>query len=246
MKREASVFTVVTSFCRSRCVVMCQRGSAYWRTAGREVNWAFLWGDAWTPSLRVTCLTRAAVCFPEPLAGCVFTRLSLCLIPELQAGHWDAADKIHLSLMVDHVTEVSQWMVGVKRLIAETRKLSPELWEPLRKSEAVASAESVQDSADPVQESGSRSWLSFAEISRLHWLKCKIQNLFLIIFRHLQWRLKVRALIRKWDHWWGRMDADLNSWVLRHGLLVFLISVVNLCLNSFREINYESWNDLDE
>lgn len=27
--------------------------------------------------------------------------------------------------MVDHVTEVSQWMVGVKRLIAETRKLRP-------------------------------------------------------------------------------------------------------------------------
>lgn len=25
--------------------------------------------------------------------------------------------------MVDHVNEVSQWLVGVKRLIAETRKL---------------------------------------------------------------------------------------------------------------------------
>lgn len=29
--------------------------------------------------------------------------------------------------MVDHVTEVSQWMVGVKRLIAETRNLKPEV-----------------------------------------------------------------------------------------------------------------------
>ena len=28
--------------------------------------------------------------------------------------------------MVDHVTEVSQWMVGVKRLIAEKRSLSSE------------------------------------------------------------------------------------------------------------------------
>lgn len=55
--------------------------------------------------------------------------------------------------MVDHVTEVSQWMVGVKRLIAETRKLSPELLEPLKKSEAEASAESVQDSKEPVQVS---------------------------------------------------------------------------------------------
>ncbi|XP_061659503.1 steroid receptor RNA activator 1 isoform X2 [Syngnathoides biaculeatus] len=45
---------------------------------------------------------------------------------EMQAGRWDQADEIHRSLMVDHVTEVSQWMVGVKRLIAETRKLCPE------------------------------------------------------------------------------------------------------------------------
>ncbi|TKS83442.1 RNA activator 1 Steroid receptor [Collichthys lucidus] len=66
---------------------------------------------------------------------------------ELKAGHWDSADEIHRSLMVDHVTEVSQWMVGVKRLIAETRKLSPELLEPLLKP-----AEAVQDSTEPVQE----------------------------------------------------------------------------------------------
>uniref|UniRef100_H2T2W5 Steroid receptor RNA activator 1 n=1 Tax=Takifugu rubripes TaxID=31033 RepID=H2T2W5_TAKRU len=83
------------------------------------------------------------------------------LSQELQSGHWDAADKIHLSLMVDHVTEVSQWMVGIKRLIAETRKLSPELLEPLKKAEPEASTESdpqsgdqVQDSGDPVQASG--------------------------------------------------------------------------------------------
>ncbi|XP_068581356.1 steroid receptor RNA activator 1 isoform X2 [Cebidichthys violaceus] len=66
---------------------------------------------------------------------------------ELQAGHWDSADEIHRSLMVDHVTEVSQWMVGVKRLIAETRKLNPELLEPLRKPPGP-----VQDSAAPVQD----------------------------------------------------------------------------------------------
>ncbi|XP_029375626.1 steroid receptor RNA activator 1 [Echeneis naucrates] len=62
------------------------------------------------------------------------------LVQALQSGHWDMADEIHRSLMVDHVTEVSQWMVGVKRLIAETRQLSPELLEPLQKS-----AEIVQD-----------------------------------------------------------------------------------------------------
>ncbi|XP_040907963.1 steroid receptor RNA activator 1 [Toxotes jaculatrix] len=67
------------------------------------------------------------------------------LAQELQSGHWDLADEIHRSLMVDHVTEVSQWMVGVKRLIAETRKLSPELLEPL------------QNPAEPVQDPVSQS-----------------------------------------------------------------------------------------
>ncbi|XP_040006675.1 steroid receptor RNA activator 1 isoform X2 [Xiphias gladius] len=69
------------------------------------------------------------------------------LAQELQSGQWDAADEVHRSLMVDHVTEVSQWMVGVKRLIAETRKLSPELLEPFQKP-----AEPVQDPAEPVQD----------------------------------------------------------------------------------------------
>ncbi|KAJ3589186.1 hypothetical protein NHX12_010033 [Muraenolepis orangiensis] len=45
---------------------------------------------------------------------------------EMKNAHWDLADDIHRSLMVDHVTEVSQWMVGIKRLIAETRNLKPE------------------------------------------------------------------------------------------------------------------------
>lgn len=70
---------------------------------------------------------------------------------ELQAGHWDSADEIHRSLMVDHVTEVSQWMVGVKRLIAETRKLSPELLEPLQKP-VKDPAEAVQNPVKPVQD----------------------------------------------------------------------------------------------
>ncbi|XP_070603028.1 steroid receptor RNA activator 1 [Erythrolamprus reginae] len=45
------------------------------------------------------------------------------LTEELKSQHWDEADEIHRSLMVDHVAEVSQWMVGVKRLIAETKNL---------------------------------------------------------------------------------------------------------------------------
>ncbi|NXK88997.1 SRA1 protein, partial [Formicarius rufipectus] len=56
------------------------------------------------------------------LSAPVRKRMSL-LVQELQQHHWDAADEIHRSLMVDHVNEVSQWMVGVKRLIAETRNL---------------------------------------------------------------------------------------------------------------------------
>ncbi|NWW92602.1 SRA1 protein, partial [Rhynochetos jubatus] len=45
------------------------------------------------------------------------------LVQELQQQHWDAADEIHRSLMVDHVNEVSQWLVGIKHLIAEMRSL---------------------------------------------------------------------------------------------------------------------------
>ncbi|NXS43004.1 SRA1 protein, partial [Balaeniceps rex] len=56
------------------------------------------------------------------LSAPVRKRMSL-LVQELQQQHWDAADEIHRSLMVDHVNEVSQWLVGVKRLIAETRSM---------------------------------------------------------------------------------------------------------------------------
>ncbi|NXS74630.1 SRA1 protein, partial [Pandion haliaetus] len=56
------------------------------------------------------------------LSAPVRKRMSL-LVQELKQQHWDTADEIHRSLMVDHVNEVSQWLVGVKRLIAETRSL---------------------------------------------------------------------------------------------------------------------------
>ncbi|KAG8579282.1 hypothetical protein GDO81_010792 [Engystomops pustulosus] len=59
------------------------------------------------------------------LSASVRKRMSL-LVKELQSQNWDSADEIHRSLMVDHVNEVSQWMVGVKRLIAETRNLPQE------------------------------------------------------------------------------------------------------------------------
>lgn len=88
--------------------------------------------------------------------------MSSCLsLLELQTGNWDSADEIHRSLMVDHVTEVSQWMVGVKRLIAETRNLSPEHLKSLQnrtgpvQESAEPSEEPVkpeQDSVEPVQD----------------------------------------------------------------------------------------------
>ncbi|KAG8439096.1 hypothetical protein GDO86_005344 [Hymenochirus boettgeri] len=45
------------------------------------------------------------------------------LVKEFKCQNWDSADEIHRSLMVDHVNEVSPWMVGIKRLIAEARNL---------------------------------------------------------------------------------------------------------------------------
>ncbi|KAB5528369.1 hypothetical protein PHYPO_G00139470 [Pangasianodon hypophthalmus] len=66
------------------------------------------------------------------------------LSQELSNKNWDKADEIHRALMVDYVNEVSQWMVGVKRLIAETRNLSPELLP----TDVTTQSE---DSADPSQ-----------------------------------------------------------------------------------------------
>lgn len=66
------------------------------------------------------------------------------LVQELSHHQWDAADDIHRSLMVDHVTEVSQWMVGVKRLIAEKKSLSSE--EAEQEKSTVASENQYQAS----------------------------------------------------------------------------------------------------
>ncbi|XP_016157020.1 PREDICTED: steroid receptor RNA activator 1 [Ficedula albicollis] len=80
------------------------------------------------------------------LSAPVRKRMSL-LVQELQQQHWDAADEIHRSLMVDHVNEVSQWMVGVKRLIAETRDL------PTGEADGSADTEPASEPAsEPEQE----------------------------------------------------------------------------------------------
>ncbi|KAM9311564.1 steroid receptor RNA activator 1 [Gastrophryne carolinensis] len=56
------------------------------------------------------------------LSNSVRKRMGI-LVKEMKCQNWNSADEIHRSLMVDHVNEVSQWMVGVKRLIAEARNL---------------------------------------------------------------------------------------------------------------------------
>ncbi|NXV81770.1 SRA1 protein, partial [Atlantisia rogersi] len=79
------------------------------------------------------------------LSAPVRKRMNLLVQAELQQQHWDTADEIHRSLMVDHVNEVSQWLVGVKRLIAELRSLPA--------AEAAAppegSAEAAPDQEEP-------------------------------------------------------------------------------------------------
>ncbi|XP_062873982.1 steroid receptor RNA activator 1 [Trichomycterus rosablanca] len=73
------------------------------------------------------------------------------LSQELSNKNWDKADEIHRGLMVDYVNEVSQWMVGIKRLIAETRNLSPELLQTGATAQSEASGDPVQLEFSPVQ-----------------------------------------------------------------------------------------------
>ncbi|KAM7042679.1 steroid receptor RNA activator 1 [Acridotheres tristis] len=84
------------------------------------------------------------------LSAPVRKRMSL-LVQELQQQHWDAADEIHRSLMVDHVNEVSQWMVGVKRLIAETRDLPTKETDGSADTEPATEPE-TEPAAEPEQE----------------------------------------------------------------------------------------------
>ncbi|XP_064481905.1 steroid receptor RNA activator 1-like isoform X2 [Ornithodoros turicata] len=44
-------------------------------------------------------------------------RKTFLLVSELHKGNVEQANKLHVSLMVDYVSEVSQWMIGIKRLI---------------------------------------------------------------------------------------------------------------------------------
>lgn len=42
------------------------------------------------------------------------------IVPQLamETHKYDQAESIQIGLMVDHVSEVSQWLVGIKKLIA--------------------------------------------------------------------------------------------------------------------------------
>ncbi|XP_005097478.1 steroid receptor RNA activator 1 [Aplysia californica] len=44
-----------------------------------------------------------------------------CLATAVKKEDLKKADSLHLALMVDHITEVSQWMVGVKRIINDLK-----------------------------------------------------------------------------------------------------------------------------
>ncbi|XP_036380599.1 steroid receptor RNA activator 1 isoform X2 [Megalops cyprinoides] len=76
------------------------------------------------------------------------------LAQEMKHRNWERADEVHRALMVDHVNEVSQWMVGVKRLIAEARSLDPEL---------LSTKEADQNQGSAAEEAGQSQGLATEE-----------------------------------------------------------------------------------
>lgn len=120
---------------------------------------------------RMEVLARGKVSHCMCLSYCLPVWPPVCL-SELQTGNWSSADEVHRSLMVDHVTEVSQWMVGVKRLIAEVQNLSPELLETLKNPTGPD-----QDSGEPAPDPSPLSWLSFSK--QWLWVQTQICNLVL-------------------------------------------------------------------
>ncbi|KAH9509901.1 Cytoplasmic FMR1-interacting protein [Bulinus truncatus] len=78
-----------------------------------------------------------------------------CLACALQQKDLKQADSLHLALMVDHITEVSQWMVGVKRLINEIKLSASSLSASLSKKTPppeTSVSESSVDAPDPQQD----------------------------------------------------------------------------------------------
>ncbi|XP_038055272.1 steroid receptor RNA activator 1-like [Patiria miniata] len=66
----------------------------------------------------------------------------------LAGRDYDRAHDVHLSLMVDYVSEVSQWMVGIKRLIMEARTVLPPPTPALETEDIQAYEQQTDNSAE--------------------------------------------------------------------------------------------------
>uniref|UniRef100_A0A8B9SVS4 Steroid receptor RNA activator 1 n=1 Tax=Anas platyrhynchos TaxID=8839 RepID=A0A8B9SVS4_ANAPL len=86
---------------------------------------------AWEGCPEAGPLQGSSWCFQKQVCDDIGRRLTVLEESWAQGnllvqGEGQGVTEIHRSLMVDYVNEVSQWLVGVKRLIAETRKLPAE------------------------------------------------------------------------------------------------------------------------
>ncbi|XP_071846475.1 steroid receptor RNA activator 1-like [Apostichopus japonicus] len=62
----------------------------------------------------------------------------------LSERRYPDAEKIHLNLMMEHISEVSSWMVGIKRLISEAKKILPSETDSLSDENTQESEQSKQ------------------------------------------------------------------------------------------------------
>ncbi|KAL5011644.1 hypothetical protein ScPMuIL_010195 [Solemya velum] len=94
------------------------------------------------------------------------------LIEALSNHKYDKAHEIHLSLIVDHISQVNQWIVGIKRLIQEMKCSTEPDSQECSDGQSEHSLNCVKETVnttnalDPVNDSGVQATVSTSSVTK--------------------------------------------------------------------------------